>query len=82
MSLVRENLLTRPFYKPYCGNEGKCPGHWPRMSFKDGQFECSKCGYRTNFEAEFIKAYLVKAKELESSLSADERKQLWLQSLF
>ncbi len=52
LSIVRENILTRPGYTPYCGNE-KCRYHWPRTEFKRGQFEC-RCDWRSSYEPEFI----------------------------
>lgn len=61
MSIVRENLLTRKGYTPYCGNLiarddiGGCDN--PRTSFDGEQFKCPKCSYRTNFEPEFIERY-------------------------
>lgn len=51
---VRYNLATEPYYEPYCGNNnhiGLSRAHW------DGeQFKCV-CGWRSEFPAEFIKAY-------------------------
>jgi hypothetical protein len=64
MSIVRENLMTRPHYRPYCGRDGKCPSNWPRTVFVKDQFECPACGFRTEFEPEFIEQYKVKALEL------------------
>jgi hypothetical protein len=52
LSIVRRNLLTRPGYTPYCGNE-QCNRLWPRTHFNQGQFECG-CGWRSTFEPEFI----------------------------
>lgn len=54
-SVVRENLMTRPGYTPYCGAE-TCRHRWPRTIFDGKQFECS-CGWRSNFESEFIERY-------------------------
>lgn len=81
-SVVRNNLMKRPFYKPYCGREGSCSGSWPRMIFTNDQFECSSCGYRTNFEPSFIAEYRLRAKKLEASVPADKRSQLSFQSIF
>lgn len=64
MSIVRDNLMTRPHYAPYCGLNAKCPGHWPRMKFDGEQFVCKACGYKTQFEPEFIAEYKVKREEL------------------
>lgn len=54
-SIVRRNLLTRPGYTPYCGNQ-RCSFHWPRTRFDGQQFICP-CGWRSGFEAEFIERY-------------------------
>jgi len=56
MSIVKENLMTRIGYTPYCGKEGKCFYQWPRMEFDGKQFFC-RCGYRTQFPEEFIQKY-------------------------
>lgn len=58
MSIVRENLMSRPGYTPYCGAL-HCRFHWPRASFMRGQFQCG-CGWRSEFEPEFIKQYEAK----------------------
>lgn len=58
MNIVRENLMTRKGYTPYCGNKN-CRFHMPRTSFIGGQFQCA-CGWRSSYEPEFIKAYLDK----------------------
>lgn len=55
MSLVRENLLTRLGYRPYCGNTS-C-GVMPRANFNGQQFNCSCCGWQSKFEPEFIEQY-------------------------
>jgi hypothetical protein len=73
VSIVRDNLMTRPYYSPYCGREGKCSGHWPRMHFNGEQFKCIACGYETMFEKEFIEEYKVKAKELVDELTPEQR---------
>lgn len=55
--IVRENLLTVPNYTPYCGKGYyECGYRLPRLKFDGEQFKCF-CGYRTNFEAEFIQEY-------------------------
>lgn len=58
MSIVRENLMTREGYAPYCGNM-KCSAGMPRTHFTNGQFEC-RCGWRSEYEPEFIAAYKAK----------------------
>jgi hypothetical protein len=55
MSIVRENLLTRPGYTPYCGAE-HCVMRWPRTRFNGSQFQCG-CGWKSSFEAEFVEQY-------------------------
>ena len=55
MSIVRENLLTRPGYTPYCGSE-QCRYGMPRTKFDGSQFKCY-CGWTSGFEAEFIEQY-------------------------
>lgn len=52
-SIVRNNLMKRPGYAPYCGNNA-CG--FTRLGWDGGQFGCG-CGYRTEFPAEFIAAY-------------------------
>jgi hypothetical protein len=56
MSIVRNNLLTRKHYTPYCGDP-HCKGNMPRLQFIKDQFECFSCGYRTKFEPEFIEQF-------------------------
>lgn len=58
MSIVRENLMTREGYSPYCGDMN-CRAGMPRTRFVNGQFQCA-CGWRSGFEAEFIDAYQAK----------------------
>lgn len=58
MSIVRNNLMTRPGYAPYCGAE-KCGATWPRTRFNGSQFQCV-CGWKSSFEPEFIDEYKAK----------------------
>lgn len=58
MSIVRENLMTRAGYSPYCGNE-KCPT-LPRTRWTGEQFKCSCCGWLSQFPADFIAEYKAK----------------------
>ncbi len=58
MSIVRENLMTRPGYTPYCGAEN-CSAGMPRTKFDGEQFRCS-CGWRSRFDAPFICDYKAK----------------------
>lgn len=62
MSLVRENLLSRLNYTPYCGGE-HCRV-MPRTSFNSSQFQCSSCGWVSRFEPEFIEAYISRQEQL------------------
>ncbi len=56
MSIVRENLMARKGYTPYCGNNsGRCD--MPRTHFFGNQFYCSSCGWESQFPKEFIKEY-------------------------
>ena len=54
-SIVRRNLLTRPFYSPYCGRP--CDD-MPRTTWVKHlkQFRC-KCGWVSAFPPDFIAAY-------------------------
>lgn len=52
-STVRNNLMKRPGYAPYCGND--CCG-FTRLRWDGAQFRCT-CGYRTEFPATFISGY-------------------------
>jgi len=55
MSTVRHNLLTQEHYSPYCG--GATCVRMPRTTFDGEQFKCSCCGWRSQFDAEFIEQY-------------------------
>lgn len=55
MSIVRKNLLKDINYRPYCGNEN-C-SKTPRTFWNGKQFECSCCGWISEFEKEFIDNY-------------------------
>ena len=56
MSIVRENLMNREGYSPYCGN-CNCIGSMPRTRFNGNQFKCNCCGWVSVFPADFIKEY-------------------------
>jgi len=60
MSIVRENLMTREGYRPYCGDMN-CRCGMPRTHWSKDQFECA-CGWRSNFPADFIAEYKAKWK--------------------
>lgn len=61
MSIVRENMMQRKGYTPYCGND-KCKTI-PRTRFNGKQFVCQHCGWKSQFEQDFIAAYVAKQKE-------------------
>lgn len=58
MSIVRENLMEDPGYRPYCGRDPYRLG-MPRTEFDGEQFRC-RCGWRSGFPAEFIAEYKTK----------------------
>lgn len=58
MSLVRENLMTRPGYSPYCGNIF-C-STTPRTAWNGQQFKCGSCGWVSSFTPDFIAEYRAK----------------------
>jgi len=58
ISIVRKNLLTRQHYSPYCGNPN-CRTI-PRTTFDGQQFNCSRCGWRSEFPQDFIDKYKAK----------------------
>lgn len=55
ISIVRDNLLTREGYTPYCGAE-RCNRGMPRTTWNGSQFEC-RCGWQSQFPVEFIAEY-------------------------
>ena len=73
INIVRDNLLTREGYAPYCG-DGNCRFHMPRTAFDGEQFRCI-CGWRSGFPADFIAEYKAKwnLPEGRSALSAEGR---------
>lgn len=58
MSIVRENLMARPGYTPYCGGE-KCR-IMPRTTWTGDQFKCPSCNWVSAFPPEFIAQYKAK----------------------
>ncbi|MDR7024842.1 putative RNA-binding Zn-ribbon protein involved in translation (DUF1610 family) [Pseudomonas peli] len=58
MSIVRENLMTRPGYTPYCGNGTTCD--MPRTRWTGEQFKCPHCAWTSQFPADFIAEYKAK----------------------
>ena len=52
MSTVKDNLLTRKKYTPYCGSRNCIT--MPMTIFNGEQFRCSDCGWTSSFEKEFI----------------------------
>ena len=53
--LIRNNLLTRKGYSPYCGDDHCCRST-PRTKFNGSQFECP-CGWVSEFPVDFIQQY-------------------------
>ena len=53
--IVRENLMTKKGYSPYCGNTD-CDT-MPRTIFDGNQFCCPCCGWKSQFPQEFIDEY-------------------------
>ena len=63
LTIVRENLMTREGYSPYCGNV-HC--RWsPRTLWNGdkGQFVCPDCGWTSQFPSDFIQRYRAKWKK-------------------
>jgi len=58
-SIVRNNLMKRPGYTPYCG-ETHC---FNRTSWDGEQFRC-RCGYRTEFPEAFLSPYRVRRDQM------------------
>ena len=58
MSTVRDNLINKKGYSPYCGDMTVCNS--PRAPFNGKQFECPSCGWVSSFEDSFIKEYKIK----------------------
>ena len=60
-TIVRENLMTQEGYTGYCGNnisrqeKGGCDN--PRTKWNGEQFVCPKCGWVSQFPADFIIRY-------------------------
>lgn len=71
MSIVRENLMKREGYRPYCGNFD-CSLRMPRTTFDGQQFKCG-CGWRSEFPSDFIAAY--KARWTPAGRAALESKE-------
>ena len=61
--VVIRNLMNQENYSPYCGSE-LCRQResrtsiffqrWPRTIFNGHQFVCPECGWKSDFEKEFI----------------------------
>ena len=58
-SIVRNNLMKRPGYAPYCG-ETRC---FSRTRWNGAQFRCG-CGYRTEFPETFLALYRARRAEM------------------
>lgn len=63
--IIRNNLLTRKNYTPYCGSPD-CR-NMPRTFFNGEQMECPDCSWQSSFEPELIEEYKAKQLELENS---------------
>jgi hypothetical protein len=59
MSIVRDNLMTRPGYSPYCGNVD-CNGLMPRTGWTGAQFRRPSCAWVSAFPDDFIAEYKAK----------------------
>ena len=58
MSTIRQNLMTRAGYTPYCGGAyDTTTCSMPRTNFDGEQFVCPECGWRSSFDEAFIKEY-------------------------
>jgi hypothetical protein len=55
-SIVRNNLMKRPDYRPYCGNEHAVCS-MPRTIWNGEQFKCPECRWESLFPADFIEPY-------------------------
>lgn len=62
-SVVRQNLMTRPWYTPYCG--AMCV-MMPRTKFDGEQFKCPDCGWRSAYPPEVIHEYKARQAVLTS----------------
>lgn len=58
-SVVRNNLMYQQGYMPYCGLQSRCFFDWPRATFDGQQFKC-RCGWKSQYEPEFIAEYKAK----------------------
>lgn len=56
VSIVRWNLMECEGYTPYCAGSL----HMFRTIFDGEQFVCRACGWRSQFEPEFIEKYKAK----------------------
>ncbi|EKT4102139.1 hypothetical protein QEG57_002541 [Stenotrophomonas maltophilia] len=68
-SIVRNNLLTRQGYTPYCG-EVRCTAGMPRTTWDGEQFRC-RCGWRSSFPADFIADYKAAWPQLRAALATN-----------
>jgi hypothetical protein len=56
-TIIRENLMIKKDYSPYCGNSCKT---MPRIVFNGKQFICPHCRWISSFPKEFILKYKLK----------------------
>jgi hypothetical protein len=65
-STVRDNLMTREGYTPYCASElcaprtMNSPDRWLRTNFNGEQFVCPKCNWISKVPKDFIDRYKAK----------------------
>jgi hypothetical protein len=60
-TIVRQNLMDDPNYRPYCGSNNwtgsKLECNNPRTIWTDNQFKCPNCGWVSQFPKDFIDRY-------------------------
>lgn len=54
-TIIRDNLMSREGYSPYCPNT-RC-SIMERTAWNGHQFKCHRCGWESRFEDEFIAEY-------------------------
>jgi hypothetical protein len=63
LTIVRENLMNKPDYTGYCGNNiarhkpDGCSNPRTRYIKGLGQFQCPECGWISQYPDDFIKRY-------------------------
>jgi len=58
LTIVRENLMAREGYSPYCGAGIHCSLNMPRTRWNpnENQFAC-RCGWKSELPSDFIERY-------------------------